>query len=566
MRHFLAAIVWLLLLDSMCAAQAGLYSSWPNFPQSNTFFPITVWSQTPNRTVGSGSLYPSIPLAMKGTKMNVLVGIDNGSGFNYPLSCNTDTSNLFADMVAQGIYVMLSVNPLATVSTSGTTATFVGGYPTTSWNSGATVHISGSTYTLSGSGTSSGFSTTTSMGTSGGNVWAELPTNTCGPPATVSSVQRMASGLGDSAYLIGYVMGDEPQGYNGCTGLLPIIPSVMTTFKGYDSTRPFVWNHTDWVFDHGVCSPNTPNINALQATPIGSFDVYPMTSPWNGFSGTKEDSNGVGDYNWIEGWSVAQFRASGYTNQPIWAYVDTGTNELDYSSQNSSSCNTSTNICTTSGQDPHYYRAPAEVVNAEVWNSIINGAMGVEYFCDDTGDVTAYDFCLGDGQNGTEQSIATAIANNLTYVDTTILNFAPQLDSPVVGICTMNTGNSYISYNTSCSNGILTMSSGTSTVPGSAIVKSYDGELYLFANSDRNGSATMTFTLSGYAGSTATVVYDSNAQYDSAHSSMGNTFTLNSSGQFSDTFGANGHNYQPKIYSITTGGPSPPTGLAAVVQ
>jgi hypothetical protein len=78
----------------------------------------------------------------------------------------------------------------------------------------------------------------------------------------------------------------------------------------------------------------------------------------------------------------------------------------------------------------------------------------------------------------------------------------------------------------------------------------------------------MTFTLSGYAGKTATVVYDSNAQYDPTHSSVGNTFTLNGSGQFSDTFGANGHNYQPKIYMISgaAASPAPPTGLTATVN
>jgi hypothetical protein len=110
------------------------------------------------------------------------------------------------------------------------------------------------------------------------------------------------------------------------------------------------------------------------------------------------------------------------------------------------------------------------------------------------------------------------------------------------------------------------MSTGTSTVPGSALVRNYNGTLYLFADSDRNGSATMTFTLSGYAGAKATVVYDSDAKYDPTHSSVGNTFTLNSSGQFSDTFGANSDNYQPKIYTISAPGPTAPSGLKATVN
>jgi hypothetical protein len=272
---------------------------------------------------------------------------------------------------------------------------------------------------------------------------------------------------------------------------------------------------------------------------------------------------------WIQGWSVNQFIANGRTNQPIWAYVDTGTNELGYSSQNSGNCNTSANICTS---DNHEYRATAEQVNAEVWMSIINGAMGIEYFCDDTSlstGGTAYDFCLGNTLSG-EGSVAGAIASNLTYINGTILSYAPELNSSVSGRCTMNTGTVYTSRTTSCSNGILTMSTSNSSVPGSAIVKNYNGTLYLFADSDRNGSTTMNFTLAGYAGQTATVVYDSNAKYDPTHSSVGTAFALNGSGQFSDTFGANGHNYQPKIYKITGAssgtGPQAPTNLNAIVQ
>jgi hypothetical protein len=527
-----------------------LYAKWSNFPQSGSFFPLATWSQTPNRTQGSGALYTSIPLAMKGTKMNILEAIDNGSGYNYPATPNTDTSNLFADMAAQGIDVALIVFPLSFVNTSGAVATFENLYPfNSSWN--GTVNTNNTNFTIS-SATSSALTMTSTIGTFS-TEWLYMITNSTsnGPAALVSSVQSMASGIGDSANLIGYIMGDEPQGGNdGCTGLVANIPTIMTTFDTYDTTRPFFWNHTDWPFVHGSCSGSL-NQNALKAMSVGSFDLYPMISPFNSLSGTTLDANGVGDYNWIQGWSTQVFVADGTVNQPIWVFVDTGDNALGYSSQGSSSCNTSTNVCTVSGQDPHYYRAPSESVNAEVWNSIINGAVGVEWFCDDIGNKTNLDFCLGDGGGGTEQSIATAIAQNITYIDTTLLNYAPQLNVGSDGACTMNNGTTYTSYTTSCSNGILTMATGTSTVPGSAMVRNYNGTPYLFADSDRNGSASMTFTLAGYAGYVATVVYDSNAQYDPTHSEVGTTFTLNGSGQFSDTFGANGHNYQPKIYTIT---------------
>jgi hypothetical protein len=229
--------------------------------------------------------------------------------------------------------------------------------------------------------------------------------------------------------------------------------------------------------------------------------------------------------------------------------VDTGTDALSYSAQNGSSCNYSTNTCTLSGQASHEARATAEEVSSEVWMSIINGAAGIEWFCDDSGSgvggVTFFDMCLGSGS-----AAATAVAANILYIDTTVLSFAPQLNSPTVGICTMNNGTGYANFATSCSNGILTMSTGTGTVPGSALATNNGGVIYLFADADRKGSAAMTFTLAGHAGQTATIVYDSNSKYDVPHNSTGGTFTLNGSGQFTDTLGANGHDYQPKIYKI----------------
>jgi len=46
------------------------------------------------------------------------------------------------------------------------------------------------------------------------------------------------------------------------------------------------------------------------------------------------------------------------------------------------------------------------------------------------------------------------------------------------------------------------------------------------------------------------VVYDSNSHHAAAHDSTGGTFTPNGATQFTDTLGANGDNYQVKIYKI----------------
>jgi hypothetical protein len=492
-RSFIA--IALLIAASTAMAQTNIYSSWPNYPQSSNFFPIAVFSQDPTWSMGSGAPYSSIAAAMKGTKINVVLQVENG----YPSSFGVDPGGRYQTLISNGIYFI----PLAD-RTGNTSAT------------------------------------------------------------SVASYQAIVSAESGSQYLLGYNLGDEPT-----CAVMGTFPTIVPPVQAYDTSRPFFWNFTDWAFGHGSCYPptNPTDSTALQTISVGSFDVYPVTSPWNGASNIPFVTGQAQDGMWVNGWSVAQFVTLGRANQPVWAFVDTGTSEMAYSSQSGSVCSASTNLCTS---DNHEYRATPEQVNAEVWMSIINGAMGIEYFCDDTNltGQTAYNFCLGATIEGVaaDNAVAAAIASNLTYIDTTILSFAPQLNSPVSGVCTMNNGTLYSNYATSCSKGILNMSTGTSNVPGSAVVKNDNGTLYLFADSDRDGSATMTFTLSGYAGATAKVVYDSNAQYDAAHSSVGNTFTLNTSGQFSDTFGANGHNYQPKIYMISTGGPTAPTNLKATVN
>ncbi len=508
MKVSVVVLLTLVLAASLSSAQSAPYSQWSNFPQSPNFFPLVLWLQNTTWSMGSGAPYASVPAAMKGTKMNILLAIDNGGGGGYPASCGVDTNGQFRNLINQGIYLIA-----ASDGTNGTSAT------------------------------------------------------------SVACLKQLAANLSASQYLIGYNLGDEP----ACTtqqSMSTGSPTPLANIEAFDTTRPFFWNQQGFQFFHGTCNTivngDTVNNNFLRAISIGSFDDYPLIGPWEVTQGIPNTAPNPHDSMWIQGWQTAYMVSHGRANQPIWTYVDTGTSALDYPTQNGSSCNESTNLCSQSS-GVHYFRAPSEAVNAEVWMSLINGAMGIEYFCDDTSIATggtAYNMCLGSTTSGVG-TVSAAVASNITYINTNILNFAPQLNSPVVGRCTMQNGTGYTSYATSCSNGILTMSTGTANVPGSAIVKNYNGSLYLFADTDRNGSASMTFTLSGYAGATATVVYDSNAQYDAAHSSAGATFTLNANAQFSDSFGANGHSYQPKIYRITSGsggGPSGPTNLTAVVQ
>ena len=74
---------------------------------------------------------------------------------------------------------------------------------------------------------------------------------------------------------------------------------------------------------------------------------------------------------------------------------------------------------------------------------------------------------------------------------------------------------------------------------------------------DNTGGANVTFTVTGLGpggltGHKATVVYDSNQQYDPANSTLGNTYSLGvtSTGVLNDVLGANNDAYQFKIWQI----------------
>jgi hypothetical protein len=209
-------------------------------------------------------------------------------------------------------------------------------------------------------------------------------------------------------------------------------------------------------------------------------------------------------------------------------------------------CVASVNLCVVNGNE---YRPTPAQVNSEVWMSLIAGANGIEYFCHDA---TSDFFCMGDAAGGPVAAITQA---NLTNIDKRVRRFAPELNSPTVGLCSMqaiNFSTGVLSTTTSCENGILTMATSNGAVPGSAIVKQLNGVTYVFAQSDRRSTAgaNFTYTLTGLAGKTAKVIYDSDNLYDHAHTNYGATFTLNGSGQFSDMLGANNDHYQVKGYAI----------------
>ena len=476
--------------SSSSSAPSYAAKTWSNYPQDPNYFPTVVWWQDLHTTIPG---YSSFLSAMQDIGINTLVNLNGASGGMWgPSSFGADNSGYLAQIAAAGVYLIPQVNSITNL-------------PNCPY--GCTANLN--------------------------------PNNT--DASSVASYQALIAKTGLKSTIIGYQIDDEPQS-GSCTRYpMSGIPSQIATYKSYDSTRPFLLNSDNYIFNSGVCSPASLNTDYMAAVSIGSFDSYPLISPW--LASYAAGSGAPVDTLWIQGWTVAQMIAQRPAGAPFWVWVDSGSDALSFSSQNGFKCNASTNTC-TNGSLTTWQRGPVNLVNAEVWMSIINGATGIEYFCEDSTANAAY--CMGEGGSAG----ALAAQANLIYINGNIKSLAPVLNSSTVGICTMNTGNSYTSYTSSCSNGILGVSTGTSTVPASALAKSYSGATYLFAQPDRKGSAAFTFTLTGLAGKTATVIYDSNSKYDSAHASLGAKFTLDSSAKFTDTLGANGDNYEVKIYKI----------------
>jgi len=325
-------------------------------------------------------------------------------------------------------------------------------------------------------------------------------------------------------YLVGYDAGDE-----GCTSTPEtVIPQIHAA----DPTRMAEWGQSGFFPNNQSASC----IAAMLASDIASGDVYEITSPWLGT--TCNIPGEQSDCLWGYGVQTQRMVAASGGTRPVWVDLDAGSDNLGFSSQNGSTCNSATNLCSQGNEQ----RATPEQVNSAAWLTLINGSNGIIWFCDDS--VTGADACLGGGAGGQASACASTcgIPANLSYVDDTVRGFAQELNSPSVG-------------------GITFTSSNVAT-PINEMTKSVDGTTYLFSEADRaGGPTTATYTVSGEAGQTATLVYDSAQHYDpSAYADQGRTFTLNGSGQFSDSLAGDTGNapgaisYQVKIYEIGASG------------
>lgn len=137
------------------------------------------------------------------------------------------------------------------------------------------------------------------------------------------------------------------------------------------------------------------------------------------------------------------------------------------------------------------YPQPAQTA-AEVWNAIIGGARGIEYF-------DQYSNITETGYTGNGHYAAGAMYDAIRTTNTEVAALAPVVNAPFA--------ENYVT------------ASGTMSV----MAKYYDGHFYVFAIPHASGSQKVTFTLAGAPSGTMTVLNE-------------NRTVPVSGGKFSDTF------------------------------
>jgi hypothetical protein len=549
------------------ASASSIYSQWVNGPpQSPYFFPISVWWQNPAVTGQSGS-YPTIGAAAAGMGINIILGVGN-----WPEQFGVDAGELEAAKannlyVIGGIYTPWNENTspqsvasvLALAQSIGAQRNVIG------YNMGDEPDCAGDNNNgLSFAAIPPAVSQLASYDNTrivafNQTFWPMQPYwwGTCGTPA-LNALHSIGIGSFDyypltNANLISYdyhYPGNLPSHYYAAKSDFLSVPNDTLWVQSV-ATQALVHagspNQPAWTYiEAGGDALASGGYNNFPGGVQSGSPVLTNVSGWSKFTqtwvGLTVSGGGLPADTKITSIidaTHAEMSAPASTTNASEAVTVTG------GDGSNSDCVASVNLCVVNGNE---YRPTPAQVNAEVWMSLIAGATGIEYFCHDS---TSDFFCMGGGGN----PVGMETQANLTDIDEHILHFATRLNAPTAARCSMqliNFSTGILSTSSSCTNGILTMATDNAAVPGSAMVKLFNGFTFLFVQSDRRSpaGATFTYTLAGLAGKTATVVYDSDGHYDHVHSIRGKTLVLNGSGQFSDVLGANGDDYQTKVYAI----------------
>jgi hypothetical protein len=554
---------------------ATYYNAFANAstPLANTsFIPFGVWFQVPTQTGHSGS-YANSAVAAKAAGINIFFGVN---AYNWPTSFGADTTASLPLVKTEGQYIISGGDPAS--NTSAHSVASIASLCATDNACGNVIGYSWVDEPPCGSGAGQQGNVPTEITAVEGfdstrviiyNQAGWVPYDTIFPslsgcqataqtalaaPSIVAYDQypNIAPWYNNSSYC-GAGASVQVTDYNtipyDCLWVQGMGVQVLVSLSGGLGTKaiwPFLDTGTDAL---GYSSQNNTFTGGVSNT--STTLTIPGSSPrfssnWVGLkvAGTGIPTNttisSITDSTHAVMSAAATGGSSSETITVTGGVVSTG------------GCVATSNLCYPNGNE---YRSTAVQVNSEVWMAFINGANGILYFCHDE---TSDQFCLND--TGSGGAAAAAVFANLTYIDTTVTSYAQQLNAVTSGLCSMQNLNGTVS--TSCTNGILTYATGTSSCPGSAMSKTYSGATWLFVISDRSSNssgagcyvsgsgATFTATLTGLAGKTATVKYDSNSQYDPTNDTTNATHLLNGSAQFTDTLGDHSDSYRVKIYQV----------------
>lgn len=518
-------------------------------PATASFFPVGVWYQIPNSTTGYSGSHPTLAAAL----MSMGINFVNYVPTPWPTSFGVDNGELAAAKAAglrlgSGLVDWNSNStPTSVPSIQALIASQSANQTVFSYNLGDELGC-GTIDTVVASGVA-GVHTYDTTRQIASNFTGQVVDNSCPQqPAAAQALSINSFDLYPVVSPFGQQVCLNQLGSTGIQSDFISIPNdcIWAEGIGVQNLISYSPNKPVWVIIEAGSDVLASNqVTTFASSVTSGTNVIVNRDAGTGYTGTKFTSAWVGltvtDNVCLGGTvlSVADATHLTVSGAPAACSNLTGSAVIS-GGANGGGC-LANNLCLPHGNE---YRGTPQQINSEAWNAIISGAFGITWFCHDAASVS---FCLGAAAGG---AAATAAQANLDYIDATLATYAVQLNTPGVGACSMQ--HTDFTVVSTCTNGVLTMATGTSTVPGLAMLKSVGGVYYLFAMSDRRSAAgaIMTFTITGAAGKVATVVYDSNSQYDSANNNLGATFTLNGSAQFSDTFGAHNDHYQVRIYRI----------------
>ncbi len=262
----------------------------------------------------------------------------------------------------------------------------------------------------------------------------------------------------------------QPDGSGGYTS--PISPSAVVAgyqaMRANDPTRPVYLNLGQGVAWDGwygrLDRTNHPEDypEYAKGADILSFDIYPVNA----------DRPEVSGKLWLVPYGVERLREWCNYEKAVWNWIE---------------C---THIRSEAGRKP----TPAEV-KAEVWMSIIHGAMGIGYF-----------------------------AHTISPFDEPGLLHDPDMAAAVSAINSQITRLARVVNTRSVANGVVVTTSD-SLIPVDTMVKRLDGTTYVFAVPMRPGTTRATFQVRGFAGKARVTVVDEGREIEMADGSFEDVFS-----------------------------------------